>query len=930
MEQIRVEHLTFSYGNESIFSLKDITTTIPKGQFVLIIGESGCGKTTLLRHLKVDYLPVGNRSEQAAIYINGMDTREMPQRDKAGLVGFVRQDPETSQVMDKVWHELAFGLESFGYPQEQMHRKVAEMVAFFGLEPIYDEKLCNLSGGQKQLVNLAAVMVMEPEVLVLDEPTSQLDPVAATQFFDMVERIHRELGTTIVMTEHRLEEVYGLCDRVLVMERGSIVCDDTPEQAAVYLWQQGKAMFDALPSSARIYLQLNSVSAKEKTTTAPMECKTEHRLQEGYPSQEEQQKSLVCGGQEVAGQVPLTVKDGRNWLADILTRDVHTRDENVDMCTADSMAADMYSHIQKKQTYPSGRNKNGCGEKRTGVMHADELWFRYEGKGADVLKACSLSPEQGKITAILGGNGAGKSTLLHVLAGHYKPIRGRIHRQNGKIAMLPQNPQVLFAKDTVWEELCVSAGVPTAADMTYIKKENSDMPGSDSTADVRQLRYERLDKLISTFGLQEVLQQHPFDLSGGQMQKLALAKLILADYDILLLDEPGKGMDYQAKCEMGSVLRQLADNGKTIVMVSHDVEFCAKYADVCGLFFDGHVVSLMETRSFFLQNVFYTTAVCRMCRNLLDSVVTVEDVLSYFGKQEKKTESEIGIDDRVGEGKKREISQSETNINCDQILENKGQNRNHKADAGKKDSPDVCKTMQRQETDSKGGNKILIFAAFFLCMAVTIYLGHTVLQQRKYYFISLLLVLEALGAFFVSFEREKPKLKEMMTISVMTAITVAGRAAFYMVPNVKPMAALTILSGIGLGGEAGFLVGSLSMLVSNIFFGQGPWTPWQMAAMGLLGWLAGIFFRNESSCSWKKVGVICVFGFLSVLLVYGGIMNPASVLMYQEHVNREMILSAYAMGVPFDLLHAGGTVIFLLIGTRPILKKLFRIQKGGN
>ncbi len=926
MEQIRVEHLTFSYGNESIFSLKDITTTIQKGQFVLIIGESGCGKTTLLRHLKVDYLPVGIRSEQAAIYINGTDIWEMPQRDKAGLVGFVRQNPESAQVMDKVWHELAFGLESLGYPQEQMQRKVAEMVAFFGLESIYDEKLCNLSGGQKQLVNLASVMVMEPEVLVLDEPTSQLDPVAATQFFGMVERIHRELGTTIVMTEHRLEEVYGLCDRVLVMERGSIVCDDTPEQAAVYLWQQGKSMFDALPSSVRIYLQLNSVSAKEKTTTVPES--TEYEA--GQPSQEERQKPLVYADQAVTGRVPLTVKDGRNWIADILSRHVYTWDENVDMCAVDSMAADMYSHIQKKQTYPSGRNKNGCGEKRAGVMHADELWFRYEGKGADVLKACSLSPEQGKITAILGGNGAGKSTLLHVLAGHYKPIRGKIRRQNGKIAMLPQNPQVLFAKDTVWQELCVSAGVPMAADMPYVKRENSDMPGFDLKEDVKQLRYERLDKLISTFGLREVLEQHPFDLSGGQMQKLALAKLILADYDILLLDEPGKGMDYQAKCEMGSVLRQLADNGKTIVMVSHDVEFCAKYADVCGLFFDGHVVSLMETRSFFLQNVFYTTAVCRMCRNLLDSVVTVEDVLSYFGKKDKKTESEIGADDRADAKKNREIGQSETDINCGQISESKGQNRNHKSKTDKNDSPDMCKTMQRQETDSKGWNKILIFAAFFLCMAVTIYLGHTVLQQRKYYFISLLLVLEALGAFFVSFEKGKPKLKEMMTISVMTAITVAGRAVFYMVPNVKPMAALTILSGIGLGGEAGFLVGSLSMLVSNIFFGQGPWTPWQMAAMGLLGWLAGIIFRNESSCSWKKVGVICVFGFLSVLLVYGGIMNPASVLMYQEHVNRAMILSAYAMGVPFDLLHAGGTVIFLLIGTRPILKKLFRIQKGGN
>ncbi len=926
MEQIRVEHLTFSYGNESTFSLKDITTTIPKGQFVLIIGESGCGKTTLLRHFKVDYLPAGIRSEQAAIYINGMDTRELPQRDKAGLVGFVRQDPESSQVMDKVWHELAFGLESLGYPQEQMQRKVAEMVAFFGLESIYDEKLCNLSGGQKQLVNLASVMVMEPEVLVLDEPTSQLDPVAATQFFGMVERIHRELGTTIVMTEHRLEEVYGLCDRVLVMERGSIVCDDTPEQAAVYLWRQGKSMFDALPSSARIYLQLNSVSTKEKTMTVSES--TEYEA--GKPSQEEWQKSLVYADQAVTGQVPLTVKDGRNWLADILSRDAYTRDKNVDRCATDPMASDLYSPIRNKQIYPSDRNKNDCEDKRTGVIHAEELWFRYEAKGADALKACSLSPEQGRITAILGGNGAGKSTLLHVLAGHYKPIRGKIRRQNGKIAMLPQNPQVLFAKDTVWEELCVSAGVSTVADMTYVKRENSDVSGSDSKADVKQQRYERLDKLISTFGLQEVLEQHPFDLSGGQMQKLALAKLILADYDILLLDEPGKGMDYQAKHEMGSVLRQLTDSGKTIVMVSHDVEFCAKYADICGLFFDGHIVSLMETRSFFLQNVFYTTAVCRVCRNLLDSVVTVEDVLSYFGKKDRKTVSEIGTDGRAGEGKRRGIGRSETDIKYSQILEDDSQYKKHKAKTDKNNLSAAHRIVQRQDIDKKGKNRILIFAAFFLCMAFTIYLGHTVLQQRKYYFVSLLLILEALGAFFVSFEKGKPKLKEMMTISIMTAITVAGRAAFYMVPNVKPMAALTILSGIGLGGEAGFLVGSLSMLISNIFFGQGPWTPWQMVAMGLLGWLAGILFRNESSCSWKKVGAICVFGFLSVLLVYGGIMNPASVLMYQEQVNRAMILSAYAMGVPFDLLHACGTVIFLLIGTRPILKKLFRIQKGGN
>ena len=232
------------------------------------------------------------------------------------------------------------------------------------------------------------------------------------------------------------------------------------------------------------------------------------------------------------------------------------------------------------------------------------------------------------------------------------------------------------------------------------------------------------------------------------------------------------------------------------------------------------------------------------------------------------------------------------------------------------------------QTGQKPSKWYRILPAFIFCcmMPMTIYVGHTILQQRKYYFISLVLLMEALGAFFVSYERKKPQLREMMVIAVMTAITVVGRAAFYMVPNVKPMAALTMLSGIGLGGEAGFLVGALSMLVSNIFFGQGPWTPWQMFAMGLLGWLAGLIFYRKRSYDWKRVVGISVFGFVTVFLIYGGIMNPASVLMYQEHVNGNMILSAYAMGVPFDLLHAGGTFVFLLIGTRPVLKKLYRIH----
>ncbi len=671
MEQIRIEHLTFSYGNDSGFSLNDISTTIQKGQFVLVIGESGCGKTTLLRHLKVDYMPAGIRSEDARILIDGTSVEKMSPRDKAGLVGFVRQNPESAQVMDKVWHELAFGLESLGYSQEQMQRKVAEMVAFFGLEGIYNEKLCNLSGGQKQLVNLAAVMVMEPEVLVLDEPTSQLDPVAATGFFHMVERIHRDLGTTIVMTEHRLEEVYGLCDRVLLMDSGRIVKEGTPQRIAAYLWGQKYPMFGALPSATKLYLQLNDRFCQEQRDTVRER------------------------------EIPLTVGAGRNWLEEVVKKNG--------------------SGVKTDSEEKCSGAKNITGKQKS-AFQADELWFRYQEKGMDILKACSLSPKQGTITAILGGNGAGKSTLLHVLAGHCQPLRGKVKKLSGTIGMMPQNPQAMFTRDTVWEELCASAGV------------------NREEEEAEELRVSIREQAVFS-GLQDAWNQHPFDLSGGQMQKLALAKLILSDYDILLLDEPGKGMDYRAKGEMGQLLQQLSARGKTIVLVSHDVEFCARYADVCGLFFDGHIVSLCDAKTFFLQNVFYTTSVVRMCRSLIENVVTVEDVLDCFGmKREAKT--------CEGQDKHGDLPE------CSGVM----------PDMSLPDGESAQETIKGKTVGNRqweiGKISWINRVVFFVIMPLTIFFGHTILRQRKYYFISLLLVIEAMTAFLLTFEKAGRNLKK--------------------------------------------------------------------------------------------------------------------------------------------------------------------------
>ena len=897
MEQIAIRNLTFSYDTESNFSLKDVTFSVEQGEIFLITGVSGCGKTTLLKHLKMEYMPKGERDISGKVYLNGKRIEELTEREQAKLVGFVGQNVEAGQVTDKVWHELAFGLENLGYSQEMMQRKVAEMTAFFGLEAIYHEKLCNLSGGQRQIVNLASVMVMEPEILVLDEPTSQLDPVAATDFFRMLQKINQELGTTIVMTEHHLEEVFSLCSRILVMEQGRVEKIGTPQQIAVYLREKGHPLYPAIPSAARIYLDLQ--------------------------------------GQN--GQIPVTVREGRSYLTDLCQQKSPVAEEQKDLRI---QAAKTEREDLRIQAAEEKSEKRALGNffkkaKKTDIiLQADEVWFRYERNGKDIVKACSLQVEKGKITALLGGNGAGKSTFLHLLAGHFQPLSGKIVNRAESVGLLPQNPQAMFAKKTVLEELLVSLPEEKKGKKQKIEQ---------------ALENQELQKVIAFCGLQEVVSQHPFDLSGGQMQKLALAKLLLQEVEVLLLDEPGKGMDYAFKEEMGNLLRQLAEEGKTVLLVSHDVEFCARYADVCGLFFDGHVVSVTDSRSFFLENVFYTTSVVRMCRGILPQAVVVEDVLAMFSDSVSDAYSGAffgekgkgGIESQVIEKEKLYVDEEKEILSVEECglpgqlavtelaeeVESLAQGNvadldvhNLKNDERTKDNRKTGLTRKRLFFNG------FIYGIFFLLMPFTIYIGHTVLDQRKYYFISLLLIIEAIVAFLLRFERRKPKIREIMVIAVFSAIVVVGRAAFYMVPNIKPMAALVIIAGVGLGGETGFLVGAMSMLVSNIFFGQGPWTPWQMFVMGMIGFLAGMIFRQNTVCDRRKKYGICIFGFFAVLLVYGGIMNTSTVLMYQENVNLEMILASYAMGFPYDAIHAVSTFVFLWLGARPMLEKLDRVK----
>ena len=550
MANLTLQNLSFSYPNSNRPALRDVSLTISQGEYVLLCGRSGCGKTTLLRHLKTVLTPHGSRT--GSILLDGAPLPEVPLRIQAAQIGFVMQNPDDQIVTDKVWHELAFGLENLGCEQRTMRLRVAEMASFFGIQDWFYRDVATLSGGQKQLVNLASVMAMQPDVLILDEPTSQLDPIAAADFLNTLKKINRELGTTILITEHRTEDVFPAADRVIVMEDGRVTADGDPRAVARQLHAEGSRMFPALPAPVRIF----------------------------YGAQGE-------------GQCPLTVREGRSWLSGRFPQGPRIR-----------------------SLPPEAEISPG----RIPALELREGWFRYERNGPDVLKGVHLSVPQGTLYAIVGGNGAGKSTMLKALCGICKLYRGKV-RLFGKapadyrgslfqscLSMLPQDPKCIFVRQTVLEDL----------------KEMTD-------------DREKINEIAEICQISPLLASHPADLSGGEVQRAALAKVLLSSPQLLLLDEPTKGLDNFFKQSFANILRQLCRKGLTVVMVSHDVEFCAEYADLVGMFFDGQVLASNTPRRFFGANSFYTTAANRMSRCVFRDAVTAGDVVALLEQNQEGT-----------------------------------------------------------------------------------------------------------------------------------------------------------------------------------------------------------------------------------------------------------------------------------------------------
>ena len=542
MAHFVIQDLTFSYPNRERPALDHLDLTIEQGAYVVLCGASGSGKTTLLRHLKSVLTPHGRRSGQ--ILFNGTPLEQIPLGDQASRIGFVMQNPDDQIVTDKVWHELAFGLESLGTEPELMRLRVAEMASYFGIQDWFHRDVATLSGGQKQLLNLASIMAMQPQVLILDEPTSQLDPIAASDFLNTVKKINMELGTTVIITEHRLEDVFHSADQVVVMEQGRIVAQGSPRAVGKALWQAQSPMFAALPAPTRIFYQAGAT-----------------------------------------GESPLTVREGRAWLSKALPKVTYT--------TLEETPAPLTSEM---------------------ALRLKDIWFRYEKNGEDVLRGVNLEVPKNSIFALLGGNGTGKSTSLKTIAGICRPYRGKVElfgQKMGKgqsafrqgLAMLPQAPKSLFVKKTL------------ALDLEEMTQEA-----------------EKIQKVAQLCRIEHLLEQHPMDLSGGELQRSALAKVLLTEPQLLLLDEPTKGLDSFFKLEFAKILEKLTQKGVPILMVSHDVEFCAEYAHQVGIFFDGQMLTQASPKRFFGQNSFYTTAANRMSRCVFRDAVTAQQVVELYEK----------------------------------------------------------------------------------------------------------------------------------------------------------------------------------------------------------------------------------------------------------------------------------------------------------
>ena len=542
---LETKNLSFKYLDNS-FTLSDVNFSLDKGDFCLVVGKTGCGKTTLLKLLKKEITPSGEL--KGIVKIDGLDLKDY---DSSKIV-YMFQNPSRQIVSDKVYHEIVFGLEARGLEKEVIETKLAEIVNYLDINDLLEKHTMELSGGEAQLVSLASLLVLDPEVILLDEASSQLDPLTRKKFLEILKRINQDFGITIILVEHNLEDILEFTDKIIVLDKGKMIYFGLKEEAINFL-ASNKQYFAFLPKTLQIskYLDLGTL---------------------------------------------LHLKDVKEALKNKYKNEINFSYE---------------TKVFEKE-----------------IIKAEDVYYRYSKKEKDVLEKLSLTVYDNEILGLVGGNGVGKTTLLKNLAGIRSFYSGKIEIDNKNIrkykgntlyknliAYLPQDPLTLFLKRTVGEDL-----------EYYVKSLDLDKA--------------LLEELLVKFDLKPLLEMSSYDLSGGELQKCAFTKILLSKPKILLLDEPTKGMDFSLREELKEILRDLKAKGATIIIATHDLEFIASVADRVGIMFNGKVLSLTDSHSFFSNSNFYTTVASLASRDLYDKVITVPELVEIAKKNGIKNEKD--------------------------------------------------------------------------------------------------------------------------------------------------------------------------------------------------------------------------------------------------------------------------------------------------
>ena len=605
MALIEFNNFSFAYmnsdGTESeVKSLDNINLEIDYGDFVLLCGPSGCGKTTLLTNLKKELMPAGRRSGE--IKFNGTRIIDMDEISSACDIGYLFQNPDSQIVTDTVIQEIAFPLENIGLPTEEIRNRISEIVAFFGINDILHKNVNELSGGQKQLVNLCSLLVLRPQVLLLDEPMSQLDPIASYEFLSIVRRLNEEFSITVIMSEHKADSIFPFIDKAVFLKEGKIEFVDNAHNICSEVIDD-EIFENYLPAVTKIY---NSLSVR-------------------YPSL-------------IKLNTPLSIREGRrclNTIHDDLIK-ISNSDANSNNLNHDNL------HITNKKYH--SQEKSGILDKislrgnRNALINMNGIYFAYEKENL-ILKNVDFELEKGDFVSLIGGNGVGKSTFLQLLVGILKPIKGKVKYKKGiKLAYVHQNPMIHFSKDNVKEEFLESileSNLLNNNDVSFnkesyeklLKMTNEEFIESDV---LNGLEFDSIEfkfkELIEFFDICDLIDKHPYDCSGGEQQKIVIVKALLQNADVLVLDEPTKGLDPISSKNLANILNSLRDNGITILMTSHDLDFVANNCKRCLMLFDKDIQIDDDPKVIFAENNFYTTFVNRMVKDYVPEIVTLDDL----------------------------------------------------------------------------------------------------------------------------------------------------------------------------------------------------------------------------------------------------------------------------------------------------------------